>query len=65
MSTFALHLNTKKLPKVLSAFELVRGMSESELETLEILSDAKNVKLLELSIGESKKNKVSPIETIL
>lgn len=65
MSTFALHLNTKKFPKVLSAFELVRGMSESELETLEILSDAKNVKLLEISISESMKNKVSPIETIL
>jgi len=65
MSTFALHLNTKKLPKVLSAFELVRGMSESELETLEILSDTQNIKLLERSIDESQKNKVSPIESIL
>jgi len=65
MSTSALNLNTRKFPKILSAFNLVRGMSESELETLEIISDVKNVKLLETSICESKKNKVSPIGDIL
>lgn len=47
------------------AFELVRGLSESELETLEILSDVKNKKILERSINESKKNKIEPIESIL
>ncbi len=65
MSTFAVHLNKKEFPKALSAFGLVRAMSESELETLEILSDTKNIKFLERSLSESKTNKVSPIETIL
>lgn len=67
MATIALHnnLNDKKFPRALAAFQLVRGMSESEIETLEILSDKKNIKLLEHSLSESKKNKIAPIETIL
>jgi hypothetical protein len=59
------HLNKKNTLNSLQAFELVRGLSESELETLEILSDAKNKKILEQSINESKKNKIEPIESIL
>ena len=65
MSTFALHLDKKEFPKMLSAFGLIRNMSEGELETLEILSNAKNIKFLEQSLNESKTNKVSPIESIL
>ncbi len=67
MSTLILSSNFKerKYPKVLAAFELVRGLSESELETLEILSDVKNTKFFENSLGESKKNKFTPIESIL
>ena len=67
MATIALHnnLNEKKFPSALAAFQLVRGMSESEIETLEILSDEKNIKILRRSLSESKKNKVVPINTIL
>ena len=67
MSTFVLqnHLGRKSNLDVLQAFKIVRGLSESELETLEILSDAKNAKILEQSISESKKGEVFPIESIL
>ncbi len=65
MTTSALHFNTREFPKAISAFRFVRSMSESELETLEILSDEKNMKLLEHSLSESKRNKVSPIGSIL
>ena len=67
MSTIALYnnLGEKKFPRALAAFRIVRGMSESEIETLEILSDEKNIGILERSLSESKKNKVVPINTIL
>ena len=65
MSHFTLHLDKKNFPKALTAFEFVRALSESELETLEILSDKKNVTFLEQSLGESKRNKVVPLESIL
>ncbi len=58
-------MNEKKFPRALAAFQLVRGMSESEIETLEIFSDEKSMKILERSLSESKNNKVVPIETIL
>ena len=65
MSTLTLNSNIKEFPKALSAFGLIRDMSESELETLEILSNKKNIKFFEQSLNESQKNKVFPIETIL
>ncbi len=36
-----------------------------EPSELEILADAKNIKFFERSLGESKKNKSTPIESIL
>jgi len=67
MSTFLLqtYLNKKNISNTLKAFEVVRGLSESELETFEILSSVKDMKTLEQSINESKKGKVMPIESIL
>lgn len=64
MSTLVLQ-NNRAFLKALSAFELVRGLSESELETLEILSNEENKKLLERSLEESRNNKVAPVESIL
>ncbi|MCI0533085.1 hypothetical protein L0Y49_02575 [bacterium] len=67
MSTLALHNNThgNSLLEALPAFKIIRDLSESELETLEILSDPETKKLLERSLSESKANKVFPVETIL
>ncbi len=64
MPTLPLNLNKKMLQKVLVALGLIRAMPESDLETLEILSNKKNVKFFERSLAESKANKISPIETI-
>ena len=55
----------KEISKFLEAFQIVRGLSESELETLEILSNLKERDLILRSLEESKKNKIHPIRSIL
>lgn len=60
------NLKTKKgFSKALAAFQIVRGLSESELETLEILSNPKERDLILRSLEESKKGKVYPLRSIL
>lgn len=60
------NLKTKRrLSKNLEAFQVVRGLSESELETLEILSDLKGKGFVLRSLRESKENRVYPIRSIL
>ena len=56
------NLKTKRrLSKNLEAFRVVRGLSESELETLEILSDLRGRDFVLRSLRESKENRVCPI----
>ena len=59
-------LKTKKgLNKAVEAYKTVSVFSESELETLEILSNEKERDLMLRSIEESKNNKIHPIKSIL
>ncbi len=53
------------LKKALQAFEMIRDLSESELETLEILSDPDQREAVLAGLEESKRNKVYPIKSIL
>jgi len=57
--------NRAEIAKALKAFEIVRSLSESELETLEILSNSQEKKIILKSLEESKKNKVYPLRSIL
>lgn len=58
------HLETESdLKKAIQAFQILRNLSEEDLETLEMMSD-KNIDIL-TSINESKQDKVHPIESIL
>ena len=60
------NLKTKKgLNKAVEAYKIVSVFSESELETLEILSNGKERDLMLRSIKESKNNKIHPIKSIL
>ena len=60
------NLKTKKgLDKAVEAYKTVSVFSESELETLEILSNEKERGLMLRSIEESKNNKIHPIKSIL
>ena len=60
------NLKTKKgLNKAMEAYRTVSAFSESELETLEILSDEKERDLMLRGIEESKNNKIHPIKSIL
>lgn len=67
MSTlYLVDLKTKTgLHKAMEAFRIIRSLSESELETLGILSKQKERDLILSSLKESKNNKVHPIESIL
>jgi len=67
MSTLTLtKLQTKEeLGSALKAFKFVKGLSEGELETLEILSSKNDKDFFLNSLEESKKNKVHPIGSIL
>ena len=67
MTTLYLNnLRTKQgLNKIVEAYKTVSAFSESELETIEILSNEKERDLMLRSIEESKNNKVHPIKSIL
>jgi len=60
------NLKTKKgLIRAIEAYKTVSVFSESELETLEILSNKKDRNLILRGIKESKSGKVHPIKSIL
>ena len=60
------NLKTKKgLNNAMEAYRAVLSLSESELETLEILSNQKDKDLILRGIKESKNNKIHPIKSIL
>lgn len=60
------NLKTKKgLVKAIEAYKTVSVFSESELETLEILSNEKDRELILRGIKESKSNKIHPVKSIL
>ena len=66
MSTLTTSLKTKKgLVKAIEAYRIVSDLSDSELETLEILSNQEEKDLIFRSIKESRNNKVHPIKSIL
>ena len=61
-----INLRTKKdFSKAMKALQVVHGLSESELETLEILSNPKERDLMLSGLEESKRNKVYPLRSIL
>ena len=61
-----INLGTKKgFSKALLAFQIIQDLSESELETLEMLSNSKERDFALRSLEESKKNKVYPLRSIL
>ncbi len=63
---FLYNVKTKKsLNKAIEAYKVVSVFSESELETLEILSNEKDRNLILRGIKESKSNKIHPIKSIL
>lgn len=53
------------LTKAVEAYLLVSSFSESELETLDILSNQEDKDLILCGIEESKNNKTYPIKSIL
>ena len=55
----------KKLLGVIEAYKFISNLPESDLETLEILSNKKDFNLIQKGINESKNNKVHPIESLL
>ena len=60
------NLKTKEgLNKAVEAYKTISVFSESELETIEILSNEKERSLMLRSIEESKNNKIYPIKSIL
>lgn len=63
METLTKFKTKKEFKNAINAFQFVCNLSESEIETLEILSSHK--KLVEQSINESRENKIHPIESIL
>jgi len=64
-TTTLTNFKIKKLDIALRAYRVISDLSESELETIEILSNQKNKDLILKSIRESKDNKIYPIESIL
>lgn len=63
---FSDNLKTKsRLLRAIEAYRIVSAFSESELETLEILSNQKERGLILRGIEESKKDKIYPIKSIL
>ncbi len=54
-----------RLQNALKAFNMVRDLSESEIETLEILSDPDQEAVILNSLEESKKGKVHSVKSIL
>ena len=67
MSTSSLvNIKTERgLTMAIEAYHIISNFSESELETIEILSNQKERDLILRGIKESKNNKVHPIESIL
>ncbi len=67
MAVLALdNLKTKKrLYKAVEAYKTISAFSESELETIEILSNKKERNLILRGIKESKNNKIHSIKSIL
>jgi len=62
----SINLRTKKdFSKAMKALQIIRGLSESELETLEILSNSKERDLVLSGLEESKRDKVYPLGSIL
>ena len=60
------NLRTKEnLTRAVDAFGIVRNLSKSELETLEILSNQEDRDLILDSLEESERGDVLPIESIL
>lgn len=65
MSSLA-NLQTKEsLVDVIEAYQTVSKLSESELETLELLSNQKTKDLIFQSISESKNNEIHSIQSLL
>jgi len=65
-STIAINLTTTRgLETAIKAYQTISSLSESEIETLEILSNQKENDLILQSVKESKNNKTEPIESIL
>jgi len=60
------NLKTKKrLNEAVEAYRTISAFSESELETIEILSNEKERNLILRGIKESKNNKIHSIKSIL
>lgn len=55
----------KRLYKAVEAYRTISAFSESELETIEILSNEKERNLILRGIKESKNNKIHSIKSIL
>lgn len=55
----------KDISKALNAYKIVSSFSESELETMEILSNQNDKILIFKGLEESKSNKVHPLRSIL
>ncbi len=63
---FSDNLKTKKrFVKAIEAYQIISAFSESELETIEILSNEKERNLILRGIKESKNNKIHSIKSIL
>lgn len=61
-----INLKTKEgFNRAIKAYRAVSSFSESELETLKILSDQKDKDMILRGIKESKGNKIHPIKSIL
>jgi hypothetical protein len=66
MFSTSVNLKTKSgLTKAIEAYNIISNFSNSELETLEILSNQKDKDLIFCGIKESKSDKVHPIKSIL
>ncbi len=66
MFSSSVDLKTKSgLTKAIEAYHIISSFSDSELETLEILSNQKDRDLILSGIKESKSGKTYPIKSIL
>ena len=62
----SVNLKTKSgLTKAIEPYHIISSFSDSELETLEILSSQKEKDLILRGIKESKSGKIHPIKSIL
>ena len=55
----------KQIAGLVKAYSCISKLSESELETLEILSNTKDHSIIRDSLKDSKNNKVEPIESLV